>query len=97
MTEHFTVERLHALARQWAGVFDPLLSGAPEFRIDRRVVYVGSPGMQDAARPHPFEVFGALLPRIVELLRLFLSVEVVEVSKPLIEAMHRGQKFVAIA
>ena len=47
---HFPVEGLHALAGQRAGVLDLLLADAAELRIDGRIVHVGRPGVQHAAR-----------------------------------------------
>ena len=51
--------------------------------------------MQDAARPEGGLELGIL--GIIGQLRLFLGVEVIEVAEELIEAVHRGQIFVAIA
>jgi hypothetical protein len=53
--------------------------------------------VQDAARPELFFVSWILLAGIVELFRLLFGVEVIEVPKPLIEAVDCGKELVAIA
>jgi hypothetical protein len=40
---------------------------------------------------------GILLSGIIEFFRLFLCIQVVKIAEPLIEAVNRGQKFVAVA
>ena len=94
---HFLVEGLHALARQRTGVLDFLLADLAEFRIDGGIVGGGRPGVQHAARAKLLLVLGILLPRIVQLFRLFLGVEVVEIAEPFVEAVAGGQELVAIA
>ena len=95
--EHLAVEGLHALAGQLSVVLDLLLADAAELRVDRRVVHGRRPGVQHVARPHLRQVGGVLLARVVELLRLLLGVQVVEVAVPLVEAVHRRQELVAVA
>ena len=89
------VDRLHALLGERAGVLDGLLADLAEARIDRRIVPVGRLALQDAARAE-LGTIGRVL-RIVRQLRLFLGVEVIEVAEELVEAVHRRQRFVAVA
>ena len=89
------VHRLHALVRQRAGVFALLLADFAEARIVSRIVLVRRETVQHAARAElrlESRVF-----RIVDVLRLFFGVEVVEIAEPLIEAVDRGQHLVAVA
>ena len=97
LVEHLAVEGLHALAGEHAGVLDLLLADAAEHRIVGRIVLVGRPGVQHAARPVFLQVLGILLAGIVEFLRLFLGVEVIEVAEPFVEAVHGRQELVAVA
>ena len=54
--------------------------------------------MEDTARPEAImEVGETLGAGIVRVLRLFLGVEVIEVSEELVEAMDRGEVLVAVA
>ena len=89
------VDRLHPLLGQRAGVLDGLLADLAEARIDRRIVDVGRLALQHAARTELRQV-GRIL-RIVRQLRLFLGIEVIEIAEELIEAVHRRQRFVAVA
>ena len=59
------------------------------------IVHVGRLALEHAARAELGAV-GRVL-RIVRQFRLFLGVEVVEVAEELIEAVHRRQRFVAVA
>src|SRR5262249_29766042 len=86
----------HALAGEGPGVLDSLPADTPELRITGGIVLVGGPGVQGAARAELLRVLRVLLAGIVELLRLLLGVQVVEVAEPLVETVHRGQEFVSI-
>src|SRR5262249_37849076 len=52
--------------------------------------------MHYSPRPEFVLVCRIFLAGIIEFLRFLLGVEVVEIAEPLVEAMHRGQKLVAI-
>ena len=91
----FVVDRLHPLLGQRAGVLDRLLADLAEARIDRGIVRRRGLALQHAARAELGEVRRIL--GIVGQLRLLLGVEVVEVAEELVEAVDRGQRFVAIA
>ena len=72
---------------------DLLLADLAPARIDGRVVGVGRPGVQHVARADlVLEVL-----RIVGMERVLHRVEVIEVAEELVEAVHRRQKFVAVA
>src|SRR5262247_2596657 len=82
----FIVYRLHSLLGERSSVFDFLSA-----------VWI-CPAMQDTARTILLsETREILLGRIVAQLRFFFRVKVIEVSKELIEAMHRREMFVAVA
>jgi hypothetical protein len=84
--EEFLVAGLHALLRQRAGVLDLLAALA-----------IG-PAVQHATRAELLpEVGEVLLVRVVDLLRLLLGVQVVQVAEELVEAVHRRQMLVAVA
>ena len=86
----FVVER--------AGVLDLLLADLAPARLLGRIVLVGRPGMDHAARAEVLaEVREVLLGRIVVHLRLFLGVEVIEVAEELVEAVVGRQHVVEIA
>ncbi len=93
--QELLVHRLHPLSGQWAGVLDGLLSNLPEHRIDGRIVLVRRLALEDAAGSESGLELGVL--GVVDILGLFLGVEVIEVPEELIEAMHRRQVLVAIA
>ena len=89
------VDRLHPLLGQRTGVLADLLADLAEARIDRRIVRVRGLAVHHAARPKlgaERRVF-----RIVRQFRLFFGVQVVKVAVELVEAVHGGQEFVAIA
>jgi hypothetical protein len=81
-----------------ASVLDLLPSDAAKPGILGRVIRIRRVGVKNAARAILVEEIGILGGlRVVRVLRLLLGVEVVEIAKELVEAMHGGQKFVAIA
>ena len=82
------VDGLHPLLGERAAVRDDLLADLAETRIDGRVILVGSPGVEDAARTE-LRAIGRIL-RIVGQLRLFLGVEVIEVTEKLVEPVDGG-------
>src|SRR5262245_54716273 len=84
--QELVVDRLHTLARERAGVVDPLRA----VRIRPRVQHAPGPVLLSEAGE-------VLLRRVVAQLRLLLGVQVVEVAEELIEAVHRGQVLVAVA
>ena len=85
----------HPLLGQRPGVFDGLLADLSEARIDRGIVLVGRLALEHAARTE-FGAVGRIL-RVVRQLGLFLGVEVIEVAEEFVEAVHRRQRFIAIA
>src|SRR6185369_6638904 len=90
----FVIAVLHALFRQGSCVLDLLLADSSPTRLFSRIVFIGGPGMQHAARTEHLLEFWIL--GIVVHLRLFLGVEVIKVAEELIEAMNSGQKLVEI-
>ena len=93
--QELLVHRLHPLPGQWACVLDGLLANLPEHRIDGRIVLVGRLALEDAAGAESGLELGVL--GVVDILGLFLGVEVIEIPEELIDAMHRRQVLVAIA
>ena len=91
----FFVHRLHALPGERTGVLDRLLADLAEARVIGGIVLVRREAVQDAARAE-LRLEGRVL-RVVDVLRFFLGVEVVEIAEPLIEPVHRGQHVVAVA
>src|SRR5262245_43550431 len=89
------VNRLHTFGGEWTGVLAPLTTDAAEARIVGSVILVGCLAIEHAARTEFFSEFGIL--RIVDVLRLLLRVEVIEVSVKLVKSMHGRQEFVAIS
>jgi hypothetical protein len=87
---------LHALAREWPGIVALLFAPGAETRVGGfRIVR-----SQSNATQHPAGtklLVKAWLLRIVGVFRLFLGVEVVEVSVKKIEAVDSGQEFVSVA
>src|SRR5436305_4395559 len=77
------IDRFHALAGESTGIFDLL----PTLSI--------RPAVEYASRPEPLLEFRVL--RIVCVFRLLFGIEVVEISKELIEPVHCWQEFVFIS
>ena len=91
------VDRLHAFLGQRASVMDRLLADPAKARVDRRVVGVGGLALQYAARPEPLaKVRKIPWVRVIRQFRLFLGVQVIQIAVELVEAVHRGQEFVAV-
>jgi hypothetical protein len=72
-----------------------LFADAAKARIFSRVVPVGGLALHDTARAEVRAEGG--IARVVKILRFFLGVEVVEITEEFVEAVHGGQKFVAVA
>src|SRR5882757_3354811 len=89
------VDRFHTLLCQWTGVFNGLLADTTKAWIFRGVVPVGGLALHDTARAQVGAESG--IARVVEVLRFFLCVEVIEIAEEFVEAMYGGQKFVAVA
>ena len=81
--EHFFVDRFHPLASKWASV---LYSLAP---IRQRLA------ADYTARTKLFLEGGIL--RVIRVLRLLFSIQVIEISKELIEAVYGWQMLIEIA
>ena len=79
----FIIDRFHPLLGQRTGVLDALATLAVR------------PGMQHAAGAE-FLTERRIL-RVVEVLRLFLRIQVIEVAEEFIKAVHRRQVLVAVA
>jgi len=74
---------------QRSGVLDPLLADATPARLVSGIVLVRRPAVQHAARPEPVaEVREVLRWRVVRCLGILLRVQVVEIAKEFIEAVH---------
>jgi hypothetical protein len=52
--------------------------------------------VEDAARTEILLICEILLSRIIELLGLFLGVQVIQVAEPFVEAMYSGDELVAV-
>src|SRR5271157_3904873 len=94
--KELVVDRLHSFLGEWAGILAHLLAPRAEAWIGRRGI-IGGCGfaLEDATRPELGSEAGVL--RIIDVFRLLLGIQVIEVAEELVEAVHRGQKFVAIA
>ncbi len=96
--DEIVVAGFHALAGQRTRILDLLLADPAPARLLRRVVHVGRPAVQHAARSVGRLEFRELLRvRIVAVLGLFLRVEVIEVAEELVEPVHRRQVLVHVA
>src|SRR5262249_46615428 len=96
--DELVVAGLHALFRQRPGVLDSLLADLAEPGVRRRVVLVGGPAVQHAARTEALaELREVLSRRVIGELRLLFRVEVIEVAEELVEAVDRWQELVAVA
>ena len=76
------IDRFHALLGQRAGVLDS-------------VALAVGPAVDHAARAELLAECRVL--RVVGIFRLFFGVEVIEVAKELVEAVHRRQELVLVA
>lgn len=86
---------IHArVRRQRTRVRDLLLADGAPARILRRIIDIGSDAADDVARAEPLAEFR--VPRILRVVGFLQRVEVVEDPVEFIEAMNRGQVFVAI-
>ena len=73
-----------------------LLAGTAKALVFRRIIGIGSPAFQHAARLGIILKYRVVL-RVVELLRLFLGVNMIEVAVKFIEAMYGRQIFIPIS
>ena len=90
--EQVFFDRLHALARERTGVFALLFAPGAETRVGGcRVVRSQSYATEHSAGTELLVKCGIL--GVVRVFRLFLGVEVIEVSVKFIEAVDGGQKF----
>ena len=88
--------RVHIrMRRQRAAVRDGLLADLAPARIHGRVIDAGGLGVHDIARAETFTESGSL--RIIIRIGLLHGVEVVEDAVELVEAVDRGQVFIAVA
>src|SRR5689334_5477114 len=90
--ENFIVDGFHALGVKRASVFDALLADFAPARLVRRIVGIRRPGVNHVAGPD-LVLHGR---RVIAMRWIFHRVEVIEIAKELIEAVHRWQVFVAI-
>ena len=93
--QELAVDRLHPLGGERAGVLALLLAPGAEARVLAGLVEGGGVAVQHAARAEL--ALEARVGRVVDVLRLLLGVEVVEVAEELVEAVHRRQVLVAVA
>ncbi len=93
--DELLVHSLHPLLSKLTGILDLLLANFAEAVVDRGIVRIGGPSVEHAAGTEFLKVFGILW--VVALLELLLSVQVIEVTEELVEAMHRRQVLVAVA
>ena len=85
----FLVDGLHALLGERAGVFDRLAA----FAVGLAAEYAaGAEGLVEGLAAGQYHVAGVVL-----VLGFFLGVEVIEITEELVEAVHGGQVFVAVA
>ena len=93
------VDGLHPLGGQRAGVLDGLLADRTELRVVGFGRVLGEClALQHPTRQRQFvKPWELVLVRVVELLRLFLGVEVVQVAEELVEAVHGRQVLVQVA
>ncbi|MNZ95643.1 hypothetical protein D3C78_1148070 [compost metagenome] len=89
------VDVLHALAGQRAGVLAALLAPLAEARVLAGLVFAAGIAVQHAARAEALLELRVL--RVIDVLRLLLGIEVVEVAEELVETVHRRQVLVAVA
>src|SRR5262249_40287981 len=78
-----------------AGIFDGLTADPAPARLLRGIVAIRGFAAQHPAGTEPVAECG--VPRISALLGLLLCIEVIEVAKEFIEAVHGRQKFVSVA
>ncbi len=91
----FVVDGFHPLFGQWTGVFNGLLADTAKAWIFGGIVPVCGLALEDTARAQIRAESG--IARVVEVLRFFLGVEVIEIAEEFVEAMYGGQKFVTVA
>jgi hypothetical protein len=91
----FVVNCAHALYGQRAGVLDFLRTHFSKYRVDRGVIFVSSPTVNDAARqkkrsePWVFRIIGVFW--------LLFGVQVVQIAEELIKTVDTRQKLIAVA
>ena len=93
------VDGFHPLGVQRSGVLDHLLTDGAKLRVVRfGGDLVGRPALENSARKRHFvQPRELVLVRVVELLRLLLGVEVIQVAEELVESVHCRQVLVEIA
>jgi hypothetical protein len=92
--DELLISRLHPLSSERTGVLANLFAHRAEARIYGLVILIRRYAVQYTAGPKPFpefRIFG-----VIGVLRLFLGVQMIEVSVEFIEPMHRGQILVSI-
>src|SRR5580704_7970785 len=86
----------HTLLCKRAGVFAHLLAPGSEAGIGGRgIIRRGGFALEDATWSELRPEAGVL--GVVDILRLFFRIQVIEVAKELVETVYRGQEFIAIA
>ena len=83
--EDFVVDRLHPLGPEFAGILDLLFADLAPPRLFGRIVDVGRPRVDHIARAD--DVLECR--RVVAMRRVLHRVQMVEVAKELVEAVHR--------
>ena len=93
--EQFAFHRFHAFPAERTGVRAYLLAHPAKARIFCPVVFVARLAVEHAARAEPRGEFRILW--IVFILRFFFRVQVIEVSKKLVEPVNRRQELIPVA
>jgi len=92
--DEFIIAGLHPFRGEGAGVFDFLFPHLAPTRLLRRVVFLRGPTVQNTARTEFLAESWVL--RVIDVLRLFFAIEVIQVAEKLIEAMNGWQILVEI-
>src|SRR5262249_16233450 len=92
--EKLLVHCFPPLGLERARIFDGLLANPSILRINSRIIYLRRFRPEYTTRSELCAKPRVL--RVIRILRLFLRIEVIEVAKELVEAMHGRQKFVSV-
>ena len=80
---YLVVDRLHTFLRQGTGILNPLSAFA-----------IG-PAVKHASGSKPLPEFRVL--RIINILRLLLGIQMIQIAKELVEAVKRGEELVLVS
>jgi hypothetical protein len=97
-SDELIVTSLHSLFGQRSGVLNLLLPDAPVTLVDSRILSVGCPAVQHAARRDLLIEFRKiLLGWPIRQFRFLFRIQVVQVAEKFVEPMHGRQVFVAVS